>query len=84
MEDKTKNELNDGVSKEKVLTKSELTSFAMDIGFSIAIPLAGFVFIGKLIDSEFHTEPLFLIFGLILSLISTTIVMIKKIKNILK
>ncbi len=66
------------------LTTAELISFATEVGFSIAIPLAGFVFVGILIDKNLHTSPLGLIIGLLLSLISTSMVLLTKLKKFLK
>ncbi len=66
------------------LTRSDLISFAMDVGFSIALPLAGFAYIGILIDKNYGSSPIFLIIGLILSLFTTTIILIKKVKKYLK
>ncbi len=67
----------------KTLSKADLVSFATDIGFSIAIPLAVFVYIGHMLDSRFGSRPLFMLAGLLLSLFSTTIIMYKKIKKML-
>lgn len=67
----------------KTLSKADLVSFAADIGFSIAIPLAAFVYIGHILDSRFGSRPLFILVGLFLSLFSTTIIMYKKIKKML-
>lgn len=66
------------------LTRSDLISFAMDVGFSIALPLAGFAYVGILIDNHYGSKPLFLIGGLILSLFTTTAILMKKVKKYLK
>ena len=69
------------VKENKILTRGDLVSFAMDVGFSISLPLAGFIFIGHLLDKNFDTKPLFLIIGLLLSLATTTVIIGKKIKK---
>lgn len=66
------------------LTRNDLISFAMDVGFSIALPLALFLYIGILVDRSHGSKPTFLIVGLILSLFTTTIILIKKVKKYLK
>ena len=67
-----------------IKTKAELISFAMDLGISIAVPLAIFAFGGAYFDKKFETSPLLLIIGLLLSLASTTVIMMKKIKKFTK
>lgn len=67
-----------------ILTRNDLISFAMDVGFSIAVPLAGFVYIGILMDRSYDSKPMFLVSGLLLSLLTTTIILIKKVKKYLR
>lgn len=69
--------------KKALATRAELVSFAFGVGSSIAVPLVIFALIGRLLDRNFGTGHIFLILGLLLSLISTTIIMIKKVKNFL-
>ena len=38
-------------------------SIAWQLGFLIAFPIVGFLFLGLLIDNYFKTKPLFLILG---------------------
>lgn len=85
MEKEENNEVKPSVFETKApMTTAELISFATEVGFSIAIPLAGFVFVGVLLDKNLKTSPLCLIIGLILSLISTSIILLTKIKKFLK
>ncbi len=44
-------------------------SFALGLGFSIAIPIGGFIFLGFLGDRFLGTRPLFLIGGAVVGLI---------------
>ncbi|MCD6284040.1 AtpZ/AtpI family protein [bacterium] len=46
-------------------------SFAWQLGFLIAIPLAGFIFLGFYLDKFFHTHPFFLIGGIIIGIITS-------------
>lgn len=64
-------------------TRAELIAFAFDVGMAIAGPLAVFAFIGRTIDKSYDTSPLFLIIGLLLSLVSTGIIIWKKVKHFL-
>jgi len=64
-------------------TRQELTAFAFDVGMSIAIPLALFAFGGRTLDKYYGTSPKLLVLGLLLSLISTTIIIWKKVKTFL-
>jgi F0F1-type ATP synthase assembly protein I len=64
-------------------TRNELIAFAFDVGGAIAIPLVLFAFGGRMLDKAQGTSPLFLIIGLLLSLISTGIIIWKKVKNFL-
>ena len=64
-------------------TRNELIAFAFDVGGAIAIPLAIFAFGGRMLDKAEGTTPLFLIVGLLLSLISTGIIIWRKVRNFL-
>ena len=64
-------------------TKAELIAFAFDVGIAIAVPLAIFAFIGRTLDNSYGTSPLFLVIGLLLSLISTGIIIWKKVRDFL-
>jgi F0F1-type ATP synthase assembly protein I len=46
-------------------------SLAWQLGFLIAVPIGGFLFLGLLGDRFFKTEPLFLILGLLVGIIIT-------------
>ncbi len=70
-------------SKKELKTKGELIAFAYDVGFAIIMPLVIFVIIGHVLDDQFNTKPLFLISGILLSLITTAIAIYKKTKKFL-
>lgn len=48
----------------------ELLGVMSGLGFTIAIPIVAFAYGGYLLDGLTHTEPLFLLLGLLLGLIS--------------
>ncbi len=48
-----------------------------EMGLMIALPLLGFIFLGKHLDEKFNSMPLFIIIGIILSL-GTSWIAVKK------
>lgn len=66
---------------EEIPKKAELVKFAYDLGISICIPLLVLAGLGIWLDRKFDTKPLFMIAGLLLSLITTGISINKKIKK---
>ncbi|MEI6478727.1 MAG: AtpZ/AtpI family protein [bacterium] len=76
-----KQEQGDG---DQFMTKGQLISFAYDVGFAIIIPLVVLAVTGRFIDRRFGTSPLFLIIGILLSLVTTSIVVYKKTKSFIK
>ena len=69
--------------KKELNTTAELTSFAFDIGYSIAIPIIILVALGRFADKHFNTAPWLMITGLILSIITTSIIVYRKTKDLL-
>lgn len=60
-------------------------SFAIEMGFIIALPLVGFAYLGKFLDQRYHTNnKIFLLGGIILALITTSVIFLKRIKDIMK
>ncbi len=70
-------------NKDRKLT-AELISFAYNIGFAIIIPIIIFVVSGRLIDKKLNSSPIYLLVGLALSFITTSFIIMKKIKEISK
>ncbi len=64
-----------------IKTKAELIAFAYDLGFAIILPLALLGFGGRYLDRSLGTSPIFLLAGLLLSLVSTGIIIVKKVKK---
>jgi F0F1-type ATP synthase assembly protein I len=50
-----------------------LYAFAINLGFRIAIPLVALTLLGRYVDNRFETSPLFLIIGITLSLVITSV-----------
>lgn len=60
-------------------------NFAIEFGFITALPLLAFAFLGKFLDSRYHTNnKIFLYIGIILALITTTLLFIRRIRDIMK
>lgn len=62
----------------------QVLGLAWDLGYIIAAPLVLLALGGRLLDKRFHTSPLFLLLGIFVSLIITTIAIYRKTKNIMK
>lgn len=45
---------NDEASKSRLL---QVVSIASELGFAISLPIAGGAFLGRLLDTKFHSEP---------------------------
>lgn len=54
------------------------------LGFEIALPLVGFAFGGRWLDQRFNTSPTFLLLGMALAVILSTLLVAYKIKQLLK
>ncbi len=60
-------------------------SFALEFGFIIALPLLAFVYLGKYLDGRYHTNnKIFLYSGIILALVTTCLLFVRRIKDIMK
>lgn len=59
-----------------------LLRLGWDLGWIIALPIALLGFGGALLDKKLSTSPLFLISGILLSLIVTSVGIYKKIKQL--
>lgn len=57
---------------------------AFELGFVIALPLIGLGLLGQWLDTKFVTEPLFVLVGILLAIISTTIWLTRRIKEYIK
>ena len=59
-------------------------SLAWELGYLIVIPLVIFALGGRWLDKQYGTSPWFLLGGLVLSIIITTISLIRKFSSLLK
>ena len=57
---------------------------AWDLGWIIALPLVLLALGGRVLDNKLGTSPLFLIAGLLLSLVVSSLLVYRKIKEISK
>lgn len=58
-------------------------SFAWELGYIIAIPIAAFGFGGAFLDKKYGTSPLFIFIGFFLSIIISSIGIYRKAKIII-
>lgn len=61
-----------------------ILSVVGNLGLAIAVPLVIFGLIGRFIDKHYHTSPWFLLAGIFLALIMTTITLASKMIKLLK
>lgn len=61
----------------------KMLDLAWTLGYTIAIPIIIFGFAGAYADKKFDTSPIFLITGIVLSIIATVMGIYKKIKNLI-
>lgn len=56
---------------------------AINLAWQIALPLFVFVLVGRYIDGLTHTAPLFFFIGLLLSIIVSSLLLIRVVKKIM-
>jgi len=60
-------------------------NFAIEFGFIIALPLVAFAYLGKFLDRHYQTNnEIFLLAGIILALITSSLLFYRRIKDIMK
>lgn len=59
-------------------------SIAMQLGYTIALPLVVFAITGRLLDKHYDSSPIFLLTGVVLSLIVSSILTFIKMRRILE
>lgn len=76
------------VEKSENHVKNEPTwsalSLAWNLGYTIAIPIVVLALGGRFLDKRFDTSPLFLLLGVLLSIIISTLGVYRKVKKIIK
>lgn len=62
----------------------EVTGFALQIGFIIALPLVAFGFVGKALDTRLGTEPWLALVAILLAIVSSSVWLYKKFKVLIE
>ena len=61
-----------------------MAHLAGEMGFIIALPLVAFAFLGKYLDEKYGTEPFITLIGILIAIVSTTIWLSRRIKELIK
>ncbi len=56
---------------------------AWELGYTIAIPIVVFALIGRMADKYFQSSPWFLLFGIVVSIVMSTVLVYKKVARLL-
>lgn len=78
------------ISEEKRTAKAETKntfstlSIAWELGYMIAIPLVALTLGGRFLDKKFDTSPLFLLVGVVVSIIFSTYAIWRKMSDIIE
>lgn len=56
---------------------------AWELGYSIAIPIVVFALVGRLLDHWLNTSPIFLLVGIVIAIVTTTLWLTQKAKRML-
>lgn len=80
--EKSKKEKSFGPSHDKSIVWQSI-SIAMQLGYTIALPLVIFAITGRLLDKHYNSSPIFLLTGIVLSLIISSILAFIKIRRII-
>lgn len=59
-------------------------SYAWEFGYTVAVPVLVFTLIGRWLDRVLHTSPWLLLTGLLLSIIATSFLVVRKALRIFK
>jgi F0F1-type ATP synthase assembly protein I len=58
--------------------------FAWELGYSIVIPIMIFALVGRILDKKMDTSPWFLLLGILISIVVTTVLVYQKTIKIIK
>ncbi len=61
----------------------QAVGLTFQFGYTITVPLIALVLLGRFLDKRFNSSPLFLIGGIVLSMIISSIVLFIKMKKIM-
>ena len=65
-------------NKNSGLSNLQALSFAWQMGYILAIPIVIFALGGRLLDNHYQTSPLFLLLGILLSIIVSSVALWQK------
>ncbi len=71
-------------NKKEDIRQLNLVSLALELGFSIAIPIVGLALLGRFADRYFNTSPVLLLVGIILSMFVSVALIYRKVRDVLK
>ena len=66
---------------DKATLWSKLTDFALQFAVIIALPLVGFIYLGKWLDARYN-QKFFVVIGILTALILSSYIIYKKIKEL--
>jgi len=66
------------------LSLMQALNFAWQMGYTMAVPLILLALAGRLLDKQYQTSPLFLLTGIILSIIISSILVAQKATSIIR
>jgi hypothetical protein len=66
------------------INRLKLINLAMELGFIIALPLVAFGLGGKWLDQRFGTEPWLTLIAIAVAITTTTIWLIRRLKEMIK
>lgn len=59
-------------------------NMAWELGYMIAVPLVIFALVGRWADGRFHTKPWLFLGGVILAIMSTSLLLVRKFTRIIR
>lgn len=66
---------------ESGLTDFRPLALAWELGYTIAIPLVIFALAGRFVDKYFNSSPLWLLIGIVVSIVFTSFLLVRKMKS---
>jgi len=75
--------MEDSTSKKEKSIFWQAVSLAFQFGYTITIPLVILVLLGRFLDKKFDSSPIFILAGIIISVIISGIALVLKMKKIL-
>lgn len=64
-------------------TLAEALGIAWNFGFTVAVPLVLFALAGRFLDRRLHTHPWFFLAGALLAILTSTVLLVRKFKQLL-